>query len=92
MVGSPPPPPPSKFKLFDKKFKKKLFVSKNFFCCSQNLPEPILVLKKSIMKPLFTVFRIFLNVNFGVDPPPLLEKVYILIFFCNLPLVISAKC
>ena len=32
------------------------------------------MLKKSILKPLFTVYRFFLNVNFGVDPPPLFWK------------------
>ena len=30
----------------------------------------ILVLKKSILKPLFTVYKLFSNVNFGVYPPP----------------------
>ena len=45
-------------------------VSQNFFCCSQNLPKQILVLKKSILKPLFTVYRLFINVNLGVDPLP----------------------
>ena len=35
----------------------------------------ILVLNKSIWKPLFTMYRIFKNVNFGVKPPShLLEK------------------
>ena len=47
-----------------------MLVSQNFFCCSQNLPKHILVLKKSILKPLFTVYKLFWNVNFGVDPLP----------------------
>ena len=72
--------------LTKKYFKKIKLVSQNFICCSQNLPKPILVLKKSILRPLFTVYRFFLNVNFGVDPPPpLLEKVYILDFFASFP-------
>ena len=61
-----------------------MLVSKNFFCSFQNLPKHILVLKKSILEPLFTAYRLFKNVSFGVDPPPFLEKVYI--FFCTLPL------
>ena len=27
-----------------------------------------------MLKPLFTVYRLFENVNFGVDPPPYFEK------------------
>ena len=41
----------------------------------------ILVFKKSILKPLFSVYRFFKNVSLGIDPLPLLEKNYILNFF-----------
>ena len=57
--------PPSKCKLFGKKI-----VSQNFFWCSQNLTNHILVFKKYILKPLFTVYPLFHSVSFGVDPPP----------------------
>ena len=70
-------PPPRQNVNFLKQIKKKK--------CSQNLPKHILVLKKIILKPLFTVYRLFKNVNFGVDPPPFLKKDYILIFFGTLP-------
>ena len=71
-------PPPSKRKLFEKKI-----VSQNFFWCSQNLTKHILVFKKYILKPLFTVYPLFHNVNFGVDPPPFWKKFtfWILNFF-----------
>ena len=63
-------------------------MSQNLFCCYQNLLKHILVLKKLILKPLFTVYRLFLNVSFGVDrsPPPLLEKINISDFFLHPPL------
>ena len=76
------PPPPLEMLTFWPNFKKKMLPSQNFFRCSQNLPKHILVLKNSILKPLFTVYRLLKNTNFGVDPlPPLLEKNYILDFF-----------
>ena len=46
----------------------------------------ILVLNKSIWKPLFTMYTIFKNVNFGVKPPShfLEKKVYIMfLLFLN---------
>ena len=45
----------------------------NFFWCSQNVTKHILVLKKSILKPIFIVNPLFKNATFGVNP--LLEKV-----------------
>ena len=63
------------------KFKKNC-MSQNFLCCSQNLPKHICVLKKFILKHLFTVYRLFKILIFGVDPPPpFWKKVNILIFF-----------
>ena len=76
--------PPQNVNFLTKISTKKL-VSQNFFCCSQNLPKHILVFKKSILKPPFIVCKLFLNVKFGVDPTQkILEKVYILDFFCTL--------
>ena len=50
------------------------------------------MLKKSILKPLFTVSRLLKNVNFGVYPPPLLEKVYILDLFFFLHPSLRSNC
>ena len=78
-------PSPQNFNLLTKIKKKKMLVSKNFFCCSQNLPKHFLVLKKSMLKPLFTTYRLFFKCKlWGDPPPPLLEKVYISDFFCTL--------
>ena len=57
-------------------------MSQNFFCCSQNFPKHILVLKKFILTPLFTVYRLFKNVNFWVNPPPPFGKSLCFGFFC----------
>ena len=43
-VDAPPPPPPRNVNFLTNNSKKNL-VSQNFFCCSQNLPKHILVLK-----------------------------------------------
>ena len=56
------------FNFLKKKIQQKKFVSQNYFCCSQNLPKHFLVLKISIFKPLFNVYRLFKNINFWVDP------------------------
>ena len=34
-------------------------VSQNFFCCSPNLPKHSLVIKKLILKLIFTIYRLF---------------------------------
>ena len=73
--------PPLEMKTFWQKFQKTNLVSQNFFCCSQNLTKHILVLNKSILKPLSTVYKLFLNVNFGVAPPPFWKKFIFWIFF-----------
>ena len=71
-LALPPPPPTPPL---------EILVSQNFFCCSQNLPKHILVLKKLILRPLFTVYRHLRNVKIGDATPPFLEKVKILIFW-----------
>ena len=63
------PPPKKNVNFLTKISTKKNLVSQYLLCCSQNLPKHIIVLMKSILKPLFTVYRLFLNVNFWVDPP-----------------------
>ena len=80
------PPPPSKCKLFDKNFNKKVWCPKALYVALRTYPNTFLCLKKSILEPLFTEYRLFLCKLWG-QPPPLLEKVNILNFFAPFPYI-----
>ena len=85
------PPPPLKCKLFDKNFFKKNLVSQKIFCCSQNIPKHILVLKKSILKPLFTVYRLFFKCKLWLTPFPPFGKISHFGFFLHPSLMLLLK-